>query len=91
MKRPTQFYPLVEVWWDDASEMEAGWTHEVKEPEPSLALSVGFLIHKGRKHIILALDTDAQGQHNGRAQIPRGMVKMLKVIRAKDALIPITR
>jgi hypothetical protein len=31
------------------------------------------------------MDIDDQGHHNGRSQIPRGMVKKIKVLRKKDA------
>lgn len=83
--RPHQIWDIVEVTWDDATELPAGWTDEVAEIEPALALSVGFLIKETKDHIILALDCDANGHHNGRSQIPRGMVKRIKVLRKKDA------
>lgn len=50
-----------------------------------MALSVGFLIQETPDHIRIAQDTDEEGAHNGRTQIPRGMVKKLKVLRKKDA------
>jgi hypothetical protein len=83
-KRPFQKFDMVEVIWDDATELPAGWTDEVQKIEPALALSVGFLIQESKDHIVLALDLDANGHHNGRSQIPRGMVKKLKVLRKKD-------
>lgn len=82
--RPTQVYDLVEVIWADASEMEPGWADSVEPPAMALALSVGFLILKDKDHIVLALDTDEQGHHNGRSQIPTGMVKKIKILRKKD-------
>lgn len=84
MKRPKQHFDLVEVWWDDASDMEAGWTTTLEKPKHALALSVGFLIHDSKDHLVIALDTDEEGAHNGRSQIPRGMVKKVKVLRKKD-------
>lgn len=75
---------MVEVIWDDATELEAGWTDEVEEVRPHFALSVGFLIRANNSHIVLAMDVDQDGMHNGRAQIPRGMVKSLKVLRKAD-------
>ena len=82
--RPKQIYDLVEVIWDDASDMEQGWVDKVT-PEPAFALSAGFLVHQDANYVVLALDTDPTGQHNGRGQIPRGMVKKIKVLRKKDA------
>lgn len=85
IKRPHQAFPMVEVIWDDASELAAGWADEVEETEPQLALSVGFLIKQTKEHIIIAQDIDAHKHHNGRGQIPMGMVKRIKVIRKADA------
>ena len=73
-KRPEQHYDLYEVWWDDA----AG-------PKAQMVLSVGFLIVDEEEHIIIAQDTDENGAHNGRTQIPRGMLKKMKLLRKKDA------
>ena len=76
---------MVEVVWNDASELTSGWSAEIEEKdEPALALSVGFLIRDTKEHIVIAQDTDPAGHHNGRSQIPRGMVKSLKVLRKKD-------
>jgi hypothetical protein len=85
VRRPNQHFDLVEVVWDDASGIRHGWTAKTEPVEPYLALSVGFLIRETPGHIIIAQDTDGEGGHNGRSQIPRGMVKKLKVLRKKDA------
>jgi hypothetical protein len=84
LKRPRQVYDLIEVVWDDAAELEQGWTDELATPEMHLCLSVGFLVKETPDHIVLALDVDPNGLHNGRGQIPRGMVKKMKVLRKKD-------
>ena len=88
IKRPHQRYDMVEVIWNDASELTSGWTDEIEKDEPALALSVGFLVRETKDHIVIAQDTDAQGHHNGRSQIPRGMVLRLKVLRKKDDADP---
>lgn len=79
--RPKQKFDLVEVWWDDASGLPSGWDDKVPTVEHQICLSVGFLIHETPDHIILAMDLDASGNHNGRSQIPRGMVKYMKVLK----------
>lgn len=84
VKRPTQHYPLIEVVWNDAAGLKDGWTAKHETPEPYLALSVGFLIHDGPEFIRIAQDTDGEGGHNGRTQIPRGMVKKMRVLRKAD-------
>jgi hypothetical protein len=84
IKRPSQAYDLVEVIWDDASELTAGWADELEKTEPALALSVGFLIKSTKEHIVIAMDIDDNGHHNGRSQIPAGMVKKIKVLRKAD-------
>lgn len=84
MKRPHQKYDLVEVIWEDASDAAPGWTKEVEDDEPALALSVGFLVKKTKERIYLAQDLDHEGHHNGRGKIPSGMVRNIKVLRKKD-------
>lgn len=84
IRRPYQHYDLVEVVWDDAVGLKDGWTAKHEKVEPYIALSVGFLIRETPDHILIAQDTDGDGSHNGRTQIPRGMVKKLKVLRKKD-------
>ena len=85
VKRPEQHYDLYEVWWDDAAGLRHGWMDRTEKPKAQMVISVGFLIVDEGDHIIIAQDTDADGAHNGRTQIPRGMVKNLKLLRKKDA------
>ena len=82
--RPRQHYDIVEVVWDDASGIRHGWTAKAEAVEPYLALSVGFLIRMNDEHIVIAQDTDGEGSSNGRSQIPRGMVKKIKILRKGD-------
>ena len=84
VKRPFQHYPMVEVMWDDAAGLQHGWTAKTEKLEPQLCLSVGFLIRENDDHIMIASDTDEEGSHNGRTQIPRGMVIRMKILRKKD-------
>ena len=84
IKRPKQHFPLVEVWWSDASDMEPGWATDLEKPKHAMALSVGFMLMDDKDHLVIALDTDEHGAHNGRSQIPRGMVKKIKVLRKAD-------
>jgi hypothetical protein len=81
LKKPKQLWPLVEVIWDDAAGLRHGWEDKVEKLEPQLCMSVGFLIFENTDHIILAMDMDAEGNHNGRSQIPKGMVKAVRVLR----------
>lgn len=87
LKRPTQQYPLIEVWWNDAMEMPSGWIEatEVIEIKPCIVLSIGFLVKETDEYIIIAIDTH-DGGHNGRSQIPKGMVKHMRVIRKADTV-----
>lgn len=82
--RPKQFCDLVEVIWDDAASLTAGWTKDIEDVGPHLALSVGFLIRDSKDHIVIAQDIDEDGHHNGRSQIPKGMIQKLKTLRKKD-------
>lgn len=83
MKRPQQHFDLVEVLWDDASGIRHGWAAKSEKVEAYVAMSVGWLIKETPDHIIIAQDTDDEGSHNGRSQIPRGMVKKIRVLKKK--------
>ncbi len=73
-------YDLVAVTWDDA-EVDAGWD-KVGEPKEALVLTVGFLVKKTRKHLVIAASVTT-GEHNTnqRIQIPRGMLVSMETLR----------
>ncbi len=81
--KPKQPFPIVAVIWDDATALD-GWSSGGDEPIPCLVLSVGFLVKQTKKHIVLAQDLAPDGLQCGRGQIPRGMVKQIKVLKKKD-------
>ena len=81
--RPKQAFPLVECIWTDACDHDDGWEDKVKV-KPHLVLSVGFLLSKSNGHLVMAMDLDEGSMHNGRAQIPLGMVRTIKVLRKAD-------
>jgi hypothetical protein len=83
---PKRLYPLVEVLWDDATELK-DWKeeHEEEDLKPCLILSVGFLVKQTKSHVVICQDLSYDGMRNGRSQIPRGMVKQIKVLQKKDA------
>lgn len=83
LKRPTQRFDMVEVIWDDAAAQENGWTDTVTAV-PQLVISVGFLVLCNRSYVVIAQDTDEDGGHNGRTQIPTKMVKSMKVLKKKN-------
>lgn len=84
MKPPRQHYPLVEVVWEDAAAVDAGWARQIVV-KPILIRSVGFLVLCDKKHVVLAMDVCPDGEHNGRSQIPKGMVRSMRVLRRADA------
>ena len=73
-------YPIVEIVWDDAAGHDDMWLDKVVT-KPELIISVGFLLLKSKDYIVIAQDLDEDGKHNGRSQIPRGMVRKIKVLR----------
>lgn len=89
LKRPKQAFPLVEVIWDDASTLAGTWKSKEefeKEPlTPQLMLSIGFLIKETDDYIVIAMDLDNEGGHASRSQIPKGMVKKMRVLRKPDS------
>jgi len=93
LKRPIQKYPLVEVLWDDATHLELGWkTQEEFTKEGGsfeIVMSVGFLVRETDNHVVLAMDVDREGQHNQRGQIPRAMIKSMRLLRKADQPKPL--
>lgn len=83
MKLPAQTFDIVEVIWDDAAAQLPEWTDKVVIGN-NLVRSVGFLVYCKRDYVVVAQDLDDEGEHNGRTQIPRAMVKIMKVLRKKD-------
>jgi hypothetical protein len=82
-------FDFVEVEWDDA-ESAQGWENfsEIQMSE-ALVVTRGWLVHRTRKHILLAMSIsyDSQAEDhsfNNRIQIPRGMVKRMTILAAKD-------
>jgi len=92
LKRPKQSYPIVEVWWDDATNLNMGWKgkeeFEKEADKMEMIISVGFLVRETPDHIVIAMDLDRDGQHNQRGQIPRAMIKRIKLLRKKDDSSP---
>lgn len=85
LKRPPQRFDMVEVWWDDATGMTQGWIDNSElKIIPCIVITVGFLVKETSDFIIIASDIDGHDNHNGRTQIPRGLVKKIKVLKQKD-------
>lgn len=85
-KWPKMRYDLVMVCWEDAAGLRHGWTAKEEVLVPYLAVSVGFLIRQNEHQIMIAQDTDDEGSHNGRTQIPRDMVRHIKVLKKKNEI-----
>ncbi len=83
-KRPRQHYPLEEIIWDDAAGLGNGWMQHDEEPVPQHVISVGFVIKETDTYLVYASDTDNDGGHNGRTQIPKGMIKTRRILRKAD-------
>jgi hypothetical protein len=77
-------YDLVMVVWDDAAGLRDGWVAKHEEIEPYICISVGFLVRDNGTHYVIAQDVGEDGSHNGRTQIPEGMVKSIRILRKQD-------
>jgi len=81
LKSKKAHYPIVLVTWDDATNLDLGWSKGKPDPTPHIMFSVGFLLNETDGHLILAMDTDSDGSHNTQGQIPKGMVKSVKILK----------
>lgn len=84
VKRPAQPFDMVEIVWDDTAAHENVWMEEITKLRPHLVHSVGFLVYLKKDYAVIAQDVDHEGQHNGRTQIPRAMIRLMRVLRRKD-------
>lgn len=76
-------YDLVEITWEDAASSH-GWEElEETDIDEQLALTVGFLIKENGSRVVIA-GTCGTTDSNNRIQIPRGMIRNMKVLIAKS-------
>ena len=82
MKKFKQLYPIVLIVWEDIELQDGGWIkHGHVDVTPCLMTSVGYLIHNDDNYLIYASDLAEDGTTNGRTQVPKGLVKSVKVLR----------
>lgn len=82
-------HDLVLVTWDDAAELALGWVDESElEAKPMLVRTVGFLVRKTPKHIIVAGTVGDRMHCHAQFQIPRAMVTGIDIIAKKGTEYP---
>ena len=72
-------YPLFHIEWDDAT-TDNGWEEVPENLEPSLAITVGFLVRETKDHLLIASTYD-ETHTNARLQIPKKLIKSRKEIK----------
>ncbi len=78
-------YDLVEIKWEDAASSH-GWEElEETDIEEELALTVGFLIKENGSRVVIAA-TCGTTDSNNRIQIPRGMIRSMRVLIGKTSV-----
>lgn len=77
-------HDLVLITWDDAGELALGWVQDSEiVPKELLVYSVGFLVKKTPKHIVLASTVGEPSANTNQFQIPRKMIKSIEIILKK--------
>lgn len=80
----SQKHDLVLITWDDAGELALGWVQDSEiVPKELLAYSVGFLVKKTPKHVVLASTVGEPSANTNQFQIPRKMIKSIEIILKK--------
>jgi hypothetical protein len=80
-------HDLVLITWDDAGELALGWVQDSEiVPKELLAYSVGFLVKKTPKHVVLASTVGEPSANTNQFQIPRKMIKSIEIIVPKRAV-----
>lgn len=84
----SQKHDLVLITWDDAGELALGWVQDSEiVPKELLAYSVGFLVKKTPKHVVLASTVGEPSANTNQFQIPRKMIKSIEIITKKGSPI----
>lgn len=82
-------HDLVLITWDDAGELALGWVQDSEiVPKELLAYSVGFLVKKTPKHVVLASTVGEPSANTNQFQIPRKMIKSIEIIVKGASLRP---
>lgn len=69
---------IIEVIWDDSCSIANQWMKPNGELEPSHCKSVGYLVSKNKKSIVLAQSQhDETGEVHNQFIIPRGCIKKI--------------
>lgn len=65
------------VTWRDATQFAEGWVPvaETKKYEPSLVRTVGFIVRRDRRYLVLAQSVANDGDVIGVFMIPRGFIE----------------
>jgi hypothetical protein len=82
-------YAIVAVEWVDASRLAVGWAdfpEEISEPDPTVCVSIGFLVRKNAKGIILVPNVadvkNIDNQHvYGGMMIPKSAIRSIRTLR----------
>ena len=78
---PPPIDSLVLIEWDDATQPSHGWVApDDIDPTPALCQSVGWIVHRDDRAIILAATQCDGGEVMGAMCIPRGTVRSVKVL-----------
>ena len=84
-------HDLVLITWDDAAELNLGWMDEAEvEARPMVVRTVGFVIRKTRRHIIVASTIGDHAHCHAQFQIPRQMVQTMQTIATRGSEFPTT-
>lgn len=85
-------YRLVEVLWDDAESSTERWASliEVTKDEPTLCISVGWLIKETdtKLHLAASLVLGDSDQVSGHVSVPKLMVKQIRELSVKKVRKP---
>ena len=69
---------LVLIEWNDAAAATTAWQHEVTTVA---CQTMGFLVAKNKKEVVIAHTMAADGDFVGKFAIPRGFIKVIKIMK----------
>ena len=73
---------IVEVIWEDSCSIANQWMRPNGELEPSHCKSVGYLVSKNKKRIVIAQNyNDESGEVHNQFIIPKGCIRSIREIK----------
>ncbi len=83
MRKQLTRYPIVDVQWDDAwgSEDKNGTKSKPDKCEPWLKRTVGFLVKRNKKGVLVSQELNEDGAYEYNTFVPKGAITKMRTLK----------